>query len=288
MLNEVVFNHSAVSVAGLANDAFVRKECNDKPVIIFIHGYLDNAASFSYILPYLEDYPCVALDLAGHGLSQHRSFDAHYHLVDYAYDLHRFILNEGFSRVVLVGHSLGAIVSSIYAATQTKTLIGFIAIESIGPLSQSPSTTAEQIRDSFMSRDNASKPIKQPASLERLVKARCAISDLKPKDAALILRRNVQENSVGELEWRTDKRLRTQSCMRMTEEQASNVLENIKCARTLIIGSHGFEKIKRILQKRETLFSKVETITISGGHHVHLDSPQEVAHFINKSVISFE
>lgn len=288
MLSELRFSQQPLSLAGLANQAFVQKDYENNAVVVFLHGYLDNAASFSTLLPYLSKYPCVAIDLAGHGRSEHRSSDAHYHLVDYAYDLHRFIETQKFEKVILVGHSLGAIVSSIYAATRPKSLVGFIAIESIGPLSQSQNTTAEQIQTSFLSRDKAYQSIKQPASLQALIKARCAISDLNKEQAKLILERNVKSNSSHSLEWRTDKRLRTQSCMRMTEKQAINVLSNIECPRALVIGSRGFDKIKCILQERESCFDNVDTITISGGHHVHLDSPQEVACFIDKNITYFK
>lgn len=287
MLKNTSFDQSPVKLAGLVNDAFIKRS-EEQTVLVFLHGYLDNAASFSSTLPYLADYPCVAIDLAGHGHSDHRSEDAHYHLVDYAYDLHRFINTQKIKQVILVGHSLGAIVCSIYAATQPQSLVGFIAIESIGPLSQSEQTSAEQIKHSFESRDRAYKAIKQPKSMVELVKARCAISDLSPTMAETILHRNTMRDKNGSLVWRTDKRLRTKSPMRMTEAQANNVIANIACPRALIIGSDGFDKIKRILRERESLFTGVEKIVIPGGHHVHLNSPEQVAQFIAKKIDSFE
>ena len=287
MLKSVTFEQSPVNLAGLVNDAFINRK-DEQTVLIFLHGYLDNAASFSSILPFLAKYPCVAIDLAGHGHSEHRSADAHYHLVDYSYDLHRFVNTQKIKNVILVGHSLGAIVCSIYAATQPKALIGFIAIESIGPLSQSEQTTAEQIKHSFESRDRAYKAIKQPKSMVELVKARCAISDLSSAMAETILQRNVKQDPNGSLLWRTDKRLRTKSPMRMTEAQANNVIANIACPRALVIGSDGFDKIKRILNERSSLFDHVDTVEFQGGHHVHLDAPEQVAQFIVKKIDSFE
>ncbi|MEO8000969.1 MAG: alpha/beta fold hydrolase, partial [Arenimonas sp.] len=40
--------------------------------ILCLHGWLDNAASFVPMMPMLEKYNVVALDMAGHGGSQHR------------------------------------------------------------------------------------------------------------------------------------------------------------------------------------------------------------------------
>ncbi|MED5315238.1 MAG: alpha/beta fold hydrolase, partial [Pseudomonadota bacterium] len=50
--------------------------------ILALHGWLDNALSFSVIAPFLSEYRLIALDLSGQGLSDHRSPDATYHIWD--------------------------------------------------------------------------------------------------------------------------------------------------------------------------------------------------------------
>ncbi|MGH8605107.1 MAG: alpha/beta fold hydrolase, partial [Gammaproteobacteria bacterium] len=47
--------------------------------LIALHGWLDNAASFDPLASYLDEFDLVALDLAGHGLSDHRPKGVHYH-----------------------------------------------------------------------------------------------------------------------------------------------------------------------------------------------------------------
>ncbi len=258
-----------------------------QPTLVFLHGYLDNANSFASIIPFLEQYQCIAIDMAGHGHSQHRSVDAHYHLVDYAYDLHQLIAILKLQNVILIGHSLGAIVCSLYAATQPKVLAGFISIESCGPLSEHEDTTAQQIRNCIESRIKANAPIKQPLSFERMVAARCAISDLSQQQASLLLSRNIEVDEQGQCRWLTDKRLRTKSPIRMTELQANNVLENIICKRALILGKQGFEKVRSAVQLRHKAFSKVEIFEFEGGHHVHLQSPNLVANCILRQSLAF-
>jgi pimeloyl-ACP methyl ester carboxylesterase len=272
-----------IKINGLSNTQNLSAPTKQSPLILFLHGYLDNASSFETLLPYFESHICIAIDMAGHGHSQHRPLGAHYHLSDYAYDLHELIEALAWENVVLVGHSLGGIVSAIYAATQTPQLKGFIAIESIGPLSESSDTSAQQISACFKSRSKANKAIKQPSSLTQLVKARCAISDLSENAAELILKRNTL-NQNDKITWRTDKYLRTQSALRMTEAQSQNILDNIMCPRALVIGSEGFSKIKRILAEREEQFVNVRQVEIAGGHHVHMDSPELCAKFILKFI----
>ena len=43
--------------------------------VIALHGCLYNAASFDRMLPFMENLHVIALDLAGHGRSSHRSRD---------------------------------------------------------------------------------------------------------------------------------------------------------------------------------------------------------------------
>lgn len=258
-----------------------------KPSLIFLHGYLDNANSFSTLLPFLSDYQCIAIDMAGHGKSQHRSADAHYHLSDYAYDLHQLVRTLQLTNYVLIGHSLGGIVCNLFACTQPQGLKGLIAIESCGPLSEEADTTASQLAGCFASRTKAYQPIKQPSSIEAVVKSRCAVSDLNVENARLIVSRNLKTDAKGNVQWRTDKRLRTKSAMRMTEAQVCAVLGNIHCPRALILGKQGFEKIREAIELRSSVFLDVPVDTFEGGHHVHLESTDDVLQCIKQHTRQF-
>lgn len=46
--------------------------------MIALHGWLDNAASFSLLAPLLANQRILALDLDGHGYSGHRPAGAQY------------------------------------------------------------------------------------------------------------------------------------------------------------------------------------------------------------------
>ncbi|MDT0593938.1 alpha/beta hydrolase [Glaciecola petra] len=282
MIKESIVALPHTKLATLQNDL-----TNADTTLIFVHGYLDNANSFLPMLPFFTDVNWIAVDFAGHGKSQHRSSDAHYHLLDYVFDLASLIEHLALSNVVLVGHSLGAIVSSIVASTQASYLKGFIAIESMGPLSEPEHTSAQQISASIQSRFKAQKAIRQPNSLKDIVKARCGVSDLNPHNAELIMRRNLNINADGSVEWRSDKRLRTLSPLRLTEGQALNILDSITCPRAVILGDQGFEKVKAGIDKRKAQFKGVPLYTFAGGHHVHMDSAKEIALKINTIINNY-
>lgn len=279
MINDVQIELPDQRLAALVN---YHTLAPDKPSIIFLHGYLDNADSFSTLLPFFSQYQCIAIDMAGHGKSQHRGADAHYHLSDYAFDVYQLVHTLGLSNFILVGHSLGAIVGSLYASTQSKDLRGFVTIESCGPLSQDETSTPLQLSECFSSRLKSRSPIKHPASIDAVIRARCAISDLTREQASQIMRRNVHVDENDNCLWRTDKRLRTKSAMRMTEKQACAVLSAIQCPRLVILGKQGFKKVKEAIGLRRAEFDNVPIESFDGGHHVHLASTADVASAINR------
>ncbi len=87
--------------------------------VVFIHGWLDNSASFTQVMPQIAklspDTHLVAIDLFGHGFSSHKP-GSYYPFHDYIDDLHQLVTKLSPNRLVLVGHSLGALIASCYSA----------------------------------------------------------------------------------------------------------------------------------------------------------------------------
>ena len=52
------------------------------PAVLGLHGWLDNVATFAPLSPLLADLQIFAIDLPGHGLSEHRPSGVRYHLLD--------------------------------------------------------------------------------------------------------------------------------------------------------------------------------------------------------------
>lgn len=249
----------------------------DKPVLLALHGWLDNAASFEPLAEHLFDYQIIALDFAGHGKSEHRSSGAHYHLVDNVQDLHEAIQYLHLSDLHIVAHSMGGIIAAMYAACFPEIVKKLVVIESFGPLTLEPDNSHEQLRKSIESRiTSAAKTPRHPDSLSSAVKARMMAGKMKEASAEMLMQRNTQQTG-DELKWRTDHRLRTISSLRLTEEQANAFIANVSCPWLTILGEDGFEKLKVNVEKRRDLAQKLEVATCPGGHHLHMDQPQSVA-----------
>lgn len=86
---------------------------NTEP-ILFLHGNRDNHSHFAELQTLLSPFrQTFALDLRGHGFSS--KVDCPLSAELYADDLDAFIKHFGWEKVTLVGHSLGAVTSMVYA-----------------------------------------------------------------------------------------------------------------------------------------------------------------------------
>ncbi len=116
--------------------------------VIFIHGWLDNAASFLSLMPALHALApklhLCAVDLPGHGFSSHKAGYSAFH--DYIDDLDQLLLNLSPNKPVLVGHSLGALIASCYSAAFPEQVSGLVQIEGFGPLSEPATHSVTRLR----------------------------------------------------------------------------------------------------------------------------------------------
>lgn len=248
-----------------------------KPMILALHGWLDNAASFQPIAEYLDDYYILAVDITGHGLSSHRTSGAHYHLIDFVYDLHELVESQEWQSFILMGHSMGGIISTIYASCFPEHVGKLISIESFGPMTKDTQSSPAQLRESILSRLKAQQSVgKHPSSIERTVEARAKVGDIKLESARLLITRNIRiENE--QLFFTTDRRLRTFSSLRMTESQAEAFVRNIQCPTLVITGDKGYESMRTTLQNRLSWVEHLIVAECEGYHHLHMDNPQPVA-----------
>lgn len=270
-MQQISFQLPHIKLAGLA---FGDPE---KPLILALHGWLDNAASFTPLAEHLKDYYLVAIDFAGHGLSQHRSLDAHYHLLDFVHDLHELVLAQGWSNFILLGHSMGGIVASLYTSSFPEYVSHYITIESFGPMTKTEASSAEQLRESIESRIKIrEREPRHPESIETAISARAQAGDLAQSSAKLLVGRNISDKN-GQLNWLTDRRLRAISSLRVTDGQAKAFMQSISCPVLAIEGSKGFDMMKNRMQERRNWVTHLATVVCEGGHHLHMDNPQPVA-----------
>jgi pimeloyl-ACP methyl ester carboxylesterase len=102
----------------------------DRPAMLCVHGGAAHAHWFDFVAPALSaGYHVRALDLRGHGDSQ-AADPPSYRYQDYASDLAAAIEKLDLRDFVLVGHSMGGMVSLVYAATYPGRVTRLIVADS--------------------------------------------------------------------------------------------------------------------------------------------------------------
>ncbi len=98
--------------------------------VVLLHGGSAHAHWWDLFAETIADrYHACALDLRGHGDSEH-VHPPSYQLDDYTRDVATFITALGFEHVILVGHSLGAMVATAYAASAAVVVGGLVVVDS--------------------------------------------------------------------------------------------------------------------------------------------------------------
>lgn len=111
-----------VDVGGLQL-AYVEIAGSGRPLLL-VHGFTDTSRSFSLLAPHLPGHRLIMPDLRGHGGSQAGEGCG---VGDFAGDIAGLIRRLRLNRPIVVGHSLGGIVS-IALAAQYPELIGGLVI----------------------------------------------------------------------------------------------------------------------------------------------------------------
>lgn len=245
--------------------------------VLALHGWLDNAASFGALAAHLEGVRLVALDLPGHGHSDHRPPGRDYHFVDYAGDVLAAADALAWERFSLLGHSLGGAIASVIAGACPERIERLALVEAIGPLSDPAANAPRRLADALARTRRPGRPPTPYASLDEAIAARCRAGDLRAETARPLVERGTEDTPAG-LRWRTDPRLRRPSPYRLTEEQVLAFLESIRAPTLLVRGEQGMlDPEDAAVARRVAAVRNLELHAVPGGHHVHLDAPGAVA-----------
>ena len=268
-----------LTLSGLTNT----QEINSQPLLC-LHGWLDNAASFLPLFPYLQANNVVAIDLAGHGLSSHRDLGAHYHFIDYVYDLLELFELNHWQNIAIVGHSMGGMIATAFAAAFPEKVSSLTLIDSIGFVTEPAQKTTANLRSGMLSRfKGLSKQKSVHHSLESAIEARMNVSDLAYEQAKLLVERGIKLTEKGYI-WRSDSRLRTKSPLKLSTEQAKQLIRDLTIPVQLICGDSGLPMVKEGIKAYKDSFNELNIYSLDGGHHVHMEQPEKVAKLIKSFI----
>ncbi len=251
------------------------------PKVLALHGWLDNAASFVPMAPYLQDIELVAVDLPGHGSSTHLPPGIAYtfelavlHVLDMADAL-------GWNEFHLLGHSMGAGIASLVAASAPERVQSLVCIEALGGLADVAENTALRMRESVAaSRAMAHKPLRVFPDIAPAIKARMVANSLSEPVARLLVERGLKQVPGG-FQWRTDQRLTVPTWLRPVDAQIEDVLTHIACPTQVVFAQPAQPYLPDDVRQRYVAQLKQGTLHLfEGTHHLHMEMPAEIANVI--------
>jgi pimeloyl-ACP methyl ester carboxylesterase len=274
--------HFSIKTSGLTLTGLKNQGGSGRPIIA-LHGWLDNAASFLPLCDHLaSERPFYAVEMPGHGLSDHRARSSTYHLVDNVVDIAAFIavvldahyIETGVkeTQVTLLGHSLGGIVCSFLAAASPDLIDKLILLDSLGPLTDDIENVLPQLRKAVAKASlfSNSKMTIYP-DIDKAIKVRMiGVGKVTHAAAALLVDRGIKKVDNGYC-WTSDPKLLNPSMVRFTEAQVKEVFAGISCRVYLVCGDQGYFSDYQLVSERLSYIKCLNKFIVEGGHHFHMD-----------------
>lgn len=242
--------------------------------VLALHGWLDNSASFETLAPLLPDVHLVALDLAGHGHSQHRPGIGAYNIWEDVSEVFEVAEQLGWTRFNVLGHSRGGIIGMIAAGTFPERIERLALIEALWPEVHQPQDAPRQLAPSILeTRALSAKPLSVYRDLERAIRARERGMFPLSREAARVLTERGTRSVEGGFTWSTDQRLLAPSAVKLTEDYIEAFLHQARADMCMVLGKSGIPKLFTHYREALQRFpDRLQWTELAGGHHLHLEA----------------
>lgn len=249
---------------------------NDKPVLLFLHGFTGSSEDWEPIVPQLnKNFSSAAIDIIGHGKSSSLSDPQFYTFDSLASQIKTIIEEVIKKKVIILGYSMGGR-AALYFTVQHPTLVSALILES-----STPGIKDDKLREERIKKDKEIAQFIESHSIEEFldlwmdmelfntqrrfsIEKRKQIKKSKLMNSRIGLANSLREFGTGKMPPLFDK------------------LQTIKC-KTLLITGELDTKFTDINREMIKLFSNAEhKIIKNAGHNTHLEEPVRFVEVVNR------
>jgi pimeloyl-ACP methyl ester carboxylesterase len=248
---------------------------NGKPAMILVHGGLDHARSWDWVARALrDDYHVYALDLRGHGNSAWAP-GALYSIAEHVLDLSVLADIVNAFPITLIGHSLGGILTLLYAGIYPERVAKIVAIEGLGPppnhrVHKPASTRIREWMESVRKLEHR-LPHSYPDLATAVARMKEANPFLSDEVAEHLTVHGTNWNADGSIIWKFDNYARIFAPYGMNMDDSKEVLEKITCPTLLFWGRQSWAQDPEIDGRAAVIRNHKLVKVDKAGHWVHHD-----------------
>ena len=265
-VQEKVFDIDGLKVCGRWWRGDARS--TDSEPVLAVHGWLDNAASFNALGE--AGLPLLALDMPGNAHSDDRPAHATYNIWDDLPVLLAVADRMGWEQFNLLGHSRGAMMSMLLAASCPERVKRLICLDGLVPMAvsieQSPKQLGDFLRDA---KALSTKPGKVYPTLDELIALRQRTTGMSEAATRVLAERGAKAVAGGWL-WRADQRLKGASAFKLSTAHIEAFLKALVPPVLLIVAEKGYAQFPE-LNELISLIPQCQLESLPGGHHFHME-----------------
>ena len=236
--------------------------------VVLLHGGSAHAHWWDFFAPAIaEHYRIVALDLRGHGDSEHPEPPA-YGLENYVDDLGAFIEVSSLQRVTLIGHSLGGMIATAYSAALPQRVHSLVVVDSSLKMTPAGAHYMHRLRR-----------FPQPVYNSRAdALRRFGLLPASTRADAMILE-HIAGHGVRQLpDGRWTLKFDRAALAHHQPHDLTPALQRVRCPILFVRGAHSTVLTPAMLATLLTAAPHAEVVEISDAHHhVMLDNPAAFA-----------
>ena len=248
------------------------------PPLLLVHGGRDHCRNWDWVARELRrDYHIVAPDLRGHGDSQWM-LGGSYNLPEFVYDVAQLLHQSQETPTTILAHSLGGMISLLYAGLYPENVSKLIVIEGLG---LSPKKVNEEAAKSTAQRYetwvdelrelSGRVPRRYPTLEEAWQRMQEANPHLTPEQARHLTVHGVNRNEDGTYSWKFDNYMRATPPYGISPARTQELWGQIACPVLLLRGTESWAS-DPVEDGRIAYFKNARLVNVEGaGHWLHHD-----------------